>query len=132
MQLRERIFLSFVSPKERNKEKETTKTNHKPSFYPQMPYATSPRNLRFALFVDISRTVNNFILCKNKFMEMRVRTEQTRCCVACGEESFVLESHTHAGSNVYYTFALFLFFQEKRKTHSFCEFINRTQVIIVL
>ena len=52
-------------------------------------------------------------------MKTHVRQEQTRCRVACVGQSFVLEGSALAGSNVYYTFALFLFFQEKRKTHSF-------------
>ena len=39
-------------------------------------------------------------------MKTRVENEQTRCSVAGGEESFVLDF-------------LFLFYQDKRKTHSF-------------
>jgi len=46
-------------------------------------------------------------------MKTRVGNEQTRCHVAGVEQFFVLESPTLAGSNVHYTFALFLFFQEK-------------------
>jgi len=41
-----------------------------------------------------------------KVSKPRVRNEQTRCRVACGEESFVLDF-------------LFLFYQEKRKENSF-------------
>jgi|GEM_PF-2245783 len=52
---------------------------------------------------------------KNKFMKTRARNEQTRCHVASMDQSFALESPILAGSNVYYTFALFLFFQEKEK-----------------
>jgi len=59
--LRIHLFLSFDSPKERNKEKATTKTNPKLSFYPQMANPWVPRNLWFALFVDVSRTILTFI-----------------------------------------------------------------------
>ena len=55
-------------------------------------------------------------------MKTRVRNEQTRCRVACGEQSFVLEGSSLAGSNVYYTFALFLFFKKKEKHTVFEDF----------
>jgi len=48
-------------------------------------------------------------------MKTRAGNEQTRCRVAGVEQLFVLESPTLAGSNVYYTFALFLFFKKKEK-----------------
>ncbi len=44
--------------------------------------------------------------CKNMLMKTRVRNEQTRCRVASGEGSFVLDF-------------LFLLYQDKRKTYSF-------------
>jgi hypothetical protein len=50
------IFLSFACPKERNKEKDTTKTNYKLALVaPATPSMLS--NLQFALFVDIHRAL---------------------------------------------------------------------------
>ncbi len=46
-------------------------------------------------------------------MKSRVRNEQTRCSVACGEKSFVLEF-------------LFLFVQAKRKHTVFCSLKHKT------
>jgi hypothetical protein len=52
------IFLSFGCPKERNKEKDTTKTNYKLALV--APFnASMLSNLQFALFVDIHRTDPN-------------------------------------------------------------------------
>jgi hypothetical protein len=52
------ILLSFASPKESNKEKETTKTNST-FFFHTKPAKIGLKKLQFALFVDISRTSLN-------------------------------------------------------------------------
>gem|GEM_PF-2776516 len=54
---------------------------------------------------------------KSKFMKTRVRNEQTRSHAASVEQSFLLEF-------------LFLFFQEKRKTHSFCLFLTQVKLVL--
>ena len=57
------LFLSFACPKERNKEKDTTKTNLKLALVAQI-HASMLSNLRFALFVDSHRTAISFLSVK--------------------------------------------------------------------
>ena len=54
-------------------------------------------------YINKNRSFHFFA--KNSLMKMRARKEQTRCRVASGEESLVLDF-------------LFLLYQDKRKTHS--------------
>ncbi|MBA3705568.1 MAG: hypothetical protein H0W84_06605 [Bacteroidetes bacterium] len=49
-------FLSFSAAKRKKQRKPTTKTNLKFCFARKNAHAISPQNLRFALFVDSSRT----------------------------------------------------------------------------
>jgi hypothetical protein len=56
------IFLSFGCPKERNKEKDTTKTNSKLALVAPAK-ASVPSNLQFTLFVDGRRTDPNLERC---------------------------------------------------------------------
>src|SRR6266704_1700409 len=58
------VFLSFASPKERNKEKETTKTNSNFFFHTVSAFACL-KKLQFALFVDGQRTLLIILILRN-------------------------------------------------------------------
>ena len=62
-------FLSFSAAKRKKQRKAHHENQPQVLFYPQRPYAISPQNLRFALFVDIHRTATNFFLCRKQYYE---------------------------------------------------------------